>query len=133
MVGPATYRALRDATYQLGARPLAYLVSSPVTGDDVLTLQERLLELGYDAGRANGVFGAQTEAALRNFQRDYGLSVDGICGAGDRARAAPAVPARPRRLAGAAARAGAGAQGRPAAAWQADRHRPGPRRRRTPA
>lgn len=80
VVGPATYRALRDATYQLGARPLAYLVSAPVSGDDVLTLQERLLELGYDAGRPNGVFGAQTEAALRNFQRDYGLNVDGICG-----------------------------------------------------
>lgn len=80
LVGPATYRALRDATYQLGARPLAYLVSAPVSGDDVLTLQERLLELGYDAGRPNGVFGVQTEAALRNFQRDYGLNVDGICG-----------------------------------------------------
>lgn len=80
-VGPATYRALKDATYRLGARPLAYLVSSPVSGDDVMTLQERLLEMGYDAGRANGVFGAQTEAALRNFQRDYGLTVDGICGA----------------------------------------------------
>ncbi|HWM01552.1 MAG TPA: N-acetylmuramoyl-L-alanine amidase [Actinophytocola sp.] len=80
VVGPATYRALRDATYQLGARPLAYLVSAPVSGDDVLTLQDRLLELGYDAGRPNGVFGAQTEAALRNFQRDYGLNVDGICG-----------------------------------------------------
>ena len=72
VVGPATYRALRDATFKLGARPLAYLVSAPVSGDDVLTLQERLLELGYDAGRPNGVFGAQTEAALRNFQRDYG-------------------------------------------------------------
>lgn len=81
VVGPATYRALRDATYQLGARPLAYLVSSPVSGDDVLTLQDRLLELGYDAGRSNGVFGAQTELALRNFQREYGLTVDGICGA----------------------------------------------------
>ncbi|TDV50812.1 N-acetylmuramoyl-L-alanine amidase [Actinophytocola oryzae] len=80
-VGPATYRALKDATYQLGARPLAYLVSSPISGDDVLTLQDRLLELGYDAGRPNGVFGAQTEAALRTFQRDYGMTVDGICGA----------------------------------------------------
>ncbi|GAB3913486.1 N-acetylmuramoyl-L-alanine amidase [Kibdelosporangium lantanae] len=80
IVGPATYQALRDATYRLGGRPLAYLVSAPVSGDDVLTLQQRLLELGYDAGRPNGVFGAQTEAALRNFQRDYGLTVDGMCG-----------------------------------------------------
>jgi N-acetylmuramoyl-L-alanine amidase len=80
LVGPATYRALRDATHQLGGRPLAFMVSAPISGDDVLTLQERLLELGYDAGRSNGLFGAQTEAALRNFQRDYGLTIDGICG-----------------------------------------------------
>jgi N-acetylmuramoyl-L-alanine amidase len=81
VVGPATFRALRDATYRLGARPLAYLVSQPMTGDDVSALQERLLELGYDAGRPDGTFGAQVERALRNFQRDYGLVVDGICGA----------------------------------------------------
>jgi N-acetylmuramoyl-L-alanine amidase len=81
IVGPATYRALRDATYQLGARPLTFLVSAPVSGDDVLQLQVKLLELGYDAGRPNGVFGAQTEHALRSFQRDWGITVDGICGA----------------------------------------------------
>ncbi|MEV0676974.1 N-acetylmuramoyl-L-alanine amidase [Actinosynnema sp. NPDC050436] len=80
IVGPATYRALRDATFRLGDRPLAFLMSQPVTGDDVFALQERLLELGYDAGRANGEFGQQTEQALRNFQRDYGLIVDGMCG-----------------------------------------------------
>ncbi|NUT92541.1 MAG: N-acetylmuramoyl-L-alanine amidase, partial [Saccharothrix sp.] len=80
IVGPATYRALRDATFRLGDRPLAYLMSQPVTGDDVFALQERLLELGYDAGRPNGEFGQQTEQALRSFQRDYGLIVDGMCG-----------------------------------------------------
>ncbi|MFD0205130.1 MULTISPECIES: N-acetylmuramoyl-L-alanine amidase [Saccharothrix] len=80
VVGPATYRALRDATYRLGDRPLAFLMAQPVTGDDVFALQERLLELGYDAGRANGEFGQQTEQALRSFQRDYGLIVDGMCG-----------------------------------------------------
>ncbi|MER5260996.1 N-acetylmuramoyl-L-alanine amidase [Actinosynnema sp. NPDC002837] len=80
VVGPATYRALRDATYRLGDRPLAFLMAQPVTGDDVFALQERLLELGYDAGRANGEFGHQTELALRSFQRDYGLIVDGMCG-----------------------------------------------------
>ncbi|MEU4764123.1 N-acetylmuramoyl-L-alanine amidase [Actinosynnema sp. NPDC023794] len=80
VVGPATYRALRDATYRLGDRPIAFLMAQPVTGDDVFALQERLLELGYDAGRANGEFGQQTELALRSFQRDYGLIVDGMCG-----------------------------------------------------
>ncbi|XVS64472.1 N-acetylmuramoyl-L-alanine amidase [Actinosynnema sp. CA-299493] len=82
LVGPATYRALRDATYRLGDRPIAFLMAQPVTGDDVSALQERLLELGYDAGRANGEFGQQTEQALRSFQRDYGLIVDGVCGPG---------------------------------------------------
>ncbi|HEX3591662.1 MAG TPA: N-acetylmuramoyl-L-alanine amidase [Pseudonocardiaceae bacterium] len=80
VVGTATFRTLRDATYRLGGRPLAYLVSQPITGDDVCALQERLLELGYDAGRPDGLFGPQTEHALRSFQRDYGLVVDGICG-----------------------------------------------------
>jgi N-acetylmuramoyl-L-alanine amidase len=80
VVGSATFRALRDSTYHLGGRPLAYLVSQPMTGDDVFTLQERLLELGYDAGRPDGTFGAQTEQALRSFQREYGMAVDGICG-----------------------------------------------------
>jgi N-acetylmuramoyl-L-alanine amidase len=80
IVGPGTYRALRDSRWTLGDRMLAYLVSSPVTGDDVFALQERLLELGYDAGRPDGIFGPQTEVALRGFQRDYGMTVDGVCG-----------------------------------------------------
>src|SRR5436305_7819563 len=81
VVGPATYRALRGASFHLGSRPLTYLFSSPLHGDDVFALQERLTELGYNAGRPDGAFGAQTEHGLRNFQRDMGLLVDGICGA----------------------------------------------------
>ncbi|RCW47222.1 N-acetylmuramoyl-L-alanine amidase [Halopolyspora algeriensis] len=82
IVGPATYRALTDARWRLGDRSLAFLVSKPVSGDDVFALQERLLELGYDAGRPDGIFGRETEQALRSFQRDYGLNPDGICGPG---------------------------------------------------
>ncbi|GAA4611213.1 N-acetylmuramoyl-L-alanine amidase [Saccharopolyspora hordei] len=80
VVGPATYRALTEARWRLGDRSLAYLVSKPISGDDVFALQERLLELGFDAGRPDGIFGRQTEQALRNFQREYGLNPDGICG-----------------------------------------------------
>ncbi|MCI2423995.1 N-acetylmuramoyl-L-alanine amidase [Saccharopolyspora sp. K220] len=82
VVGPATYRALTDARWRLGDRSLAFLVSKPISGDDVFALQERLLELGYDAGRPDGIFGRETEQALRSFQRDYGLNSDGICGPG---------------------------------------------------
>ncbi|SHK80401.1 N-acetylmuramoyl-L-alanine amidase [Pseudonocardia thermophila] len=80
IVGPATYRALRDAGWKLGDRMLGLMISSPMTGDDVVALQERLLELGYDPGRPAGVFDEQTERALRRFQREYGLVPDGLCG-----------------------------------------------------
>jgi N-acetylmuramoyl-L-alanine amidase len=80
VVGSSTYRALRDARWSLGDRMLCLQASNTMTGDDVFALQERLLELGYDSGRADGVFGRQTEQALRSFQRDYGMAPDGICG-----------------------------------------------------
>ncbi|RKT84401.1 N-acetylmuramoyl-L-alanine amidase [Saccharopolyspora antimicrobica] len=82
VVGPATYRALTEARWRLGDRSLAFLVSKPISGDDVFALQERLLELGFDAGRPDGIFGRETEQALRSFQREYGLNPDGICGPG---------------------------------------------------
>ncbi len=40
----------------------------------------QLLELGYDCGRDDHLFGLVTEQALRTFQGDFGLRVDGICG-----------------------------------------------------
>jgi N-acetylmuramoyl-L-alanine amidase len=49
-------------------------------GDDVATLQRRLNELGFNAGRADGIFGRQTDTALREFQRGVGTTVDGLCG-----------------------------------------------------
>src|SRR5690606_9810545 len=64
----------------LGARILAHEQPEPLFGDDVRQLQERLLELGYDLGRADGIFGRRTAAALANFQREVGLVADGVCG-----------------------------------------------------
>ncbi len=80
IVGPSTYRALREAGWTLGDRMLALLISTPMSGDDVTALQEQLLELGYDAGRPSGVFDEQTERGLRAFQRDYCDTSDGVCG-----------------------------------------------------
>jgi N-acetylmuramoyl-L-alanine amidase len=36
--------------------------------------------LGFDCGRADGIFGTNTLRALSDFQQNYGLTVDGICG-----------------------------------------------------
>ena len=80
IVGPATFQALKGASYHLGSRPLSYTIAAPIQGDDVFTLQERLTELGFDAGRPDGYFGPQTERALKTFQRDMRLTPDGMCG-----------------------------------------------------
>ena len=80
IVGAETYRALDEARWRLGDRVLSYRVSRPYVGDDVAALQRRLLTLGFDPGRCDGIFGPQTETALREFQRNLGLTADGTCG-----------------------------------------------------
>ncbi|MDR0897023.1 MAG: peptidoglycan-binding protein [Oscillospiraceae bacterium] len=55
-------------------------------GDAVTSLQAMLLMLGYDeVGVPDGAFGAHTQAAVKAFQRDRGLTVDGIVGVKTRA------------------------------------------------
>lgn len=51
-------------------------------GDDVKTLQTNLIRAGYSCGKygADGDFGDATEQAVRAFQKDHGLEIDGIAG-----------------------------------------------------
>lgn len=80
IVDPTTYRVLDEARWRLGDRLLYPQPGRPMTGDDVLGLQHRLAELGFDVGRLDGEFGPQTVAALRDYQRNTGLPPDGTCG-----------------------------------------------------
>lgn len=80
VVGPATYRSLKEASYRLGARTLIYQLSAPLYGDDIATLQTRLQDLGFYSERVDGYFGPKTHEGLSSFQREIGLSPDGICG-----------------------------------------------------
>ncbi|MBX3582116.1 MAG: DUF3380 domain-containing protein [Rhizobiaceae bacterium] len=66
-------------------------VRSGSRGEDVRNLQQALSALGYPLGR-DGVFGRQTEEALRAFQRDHGLKVDGIAGPLTRQAMTDAMP-----------------------------------------
>jgi N-acetylmuramoyl-L-alanine amidase len=94
VVGATTYRVLDEARWRLGDRLLSYVVANPQAGDDVLSLQRRLSELGFEVGRVDGVFGPRTGEALREFQRNVGLPADGTCGPGTfkaLARLAPIV------------------------------------------
>ncbi|MDQ1681621.1 MAG: N-acetylmuramoyl-L-alanine amidase [Frankiaceae bacterium] len=80
VVGEQTYRTLDEARWRLGDRLLSYSVVKPFVGDDVAELQQRLLEMGFDPGRCDGILGPRTEAALRDLQRNVGLTSDGTCG-----------------------------------------------------
>lgn len=51
-----------------------------MNGADVTVLQALLVAHGYGMTAVNGVFGDSTEKALRNYQQDHGLAVDGIAG-----------------------------------------------------
>ena len=50
------------------------------TDPAVRDLQEALKALGQNPGPIDGVFGAQTEAAVRAFQQAKGMTVDGVVG-----------------------------------------------------
>ena len=51
--------------------------SGPKTSNMVAATQANLHRLGYEPGPVDGQYGARTEAAIREYQRDQGLPVDG--------------------------------------------------------
>ena len=77
--GAHTWAALIEADFRLGDRML-YLRSPMTRGDDITDLQQRLGSLGFDAGYVDGIFGPDTESAVRNFQANQGLTPDGVVG-----------------------------------------------------
>ncbi|MFA0832575.1 MAG: peptidoglycan-binding protein [Methanobacterium formicicum] len=50
------------------------------TGDKVKELQQWLTDYGYYSGDIDGVFGNDTEKAVKDFQEESGLIVDGVVG-----------------------------------------------------
>ena len=51
-----------------------------MNGSAVQIVNYMLMDTGYLAGGADGIFGSATEDAVKRFQADYGLDVDGIVG-----------------------------------------------------
>ncbi|MFB5194589.1 spore cortex-lytic enzyme [Neobacillus sp. KR4-4] len=56
------------------------VIEKGAVGDDVIELQSRLQYLGFYNGKIDGVFGWSTYWALRNFQYEFGLPIDGLAG-----------------------------------------------------
>ncbi len=50
------------------------------SGEQVRTLQSKLKQWGYYSGSVDGVFGSQTQEAVKYFQRRNGLTADGVVG-----------------------------------------------------
>lgn len=66
---------------ELQNAPITGIFRSGSQGSVVIAIQERLVEIGYlDASQVTGYYGPSTEAAVRSFQADSGLTVDGIVG-----------------------------------------------------
>ncbi len=77
--GRETWSALVEAGWRLGDR-LLYERTPMLRGDDVTDLQVRLGGLGFLDDRVDGILGPRSRRALQDFQRNCGLTVDGICG-----------------------------------------------------
>ncbi|MDE3065043.1 MAG: peptidoglycan-binding protein [Acidobacteriota bacterium] len=76
VVDATTWARLEEAGWRLGQR-LLFASTPHLRGDDVAELQTRLAQLGFNPGRIDGIFGPVTEGALRDFQRNRQLGVDG--------------------------------------------------------
>lgn len=87
IAGPQTFaklETLRHATKDEQADhgfPRTLRLSDPMLrGSDVERLQIKLRDFGFNVGTPDGVFGPRTRDGVRAFQREKGLSVDGIAG-----------------------------------------------------
>lgn len=69
IVGPKTWARLDPPTVKRGS-----------DGETVKLAQQLITDYGYDPGPVDGDFGPRTEKAVKQFQTDYGLTVDGIVG-----------------------------------------------------
>lgn len=50
-------------------------------GDEVLNIQKRLSSWGYYSGKIDGIYGLETENAVKKFQKKHSLTPDGVAGA----------------------------------------------------
>lgn len=74
IVGPITWLNIDEADQN---EPILKKGSH---GNPVRRAQKRLTLGGWDTGGVDGIFGGDTESAVKDFQGDRGLAVDGIVG-----------------------------------------------------
>ena len=82
----ATFELLHAAAYDeidittlMNGNSSSYLKPGD-TGTQVTSLQNLLINRGYLNGAADGIYSSATAAAVKNFQSDNNLRIDGLCG-----------------------------------------------------
>lgn len=86
IVGSKTWEALGSASFtsrgssKQDNKISTSLIKKGSRGSAVTQLQQQLKNKGYLKGAVDGIFGDQTYSAVRSFQKDAGLAVDGIVG-----------------------------------------------------
>lgn len=82
--GPATWQSIIGFAAELDGTSVIFTVREVRFGDQgvyVLLAQELLMSIGLYLGELDQrLFGAGTDAAVREFQREKGIAVDGVCG-----------------------------------------------------
>jgi peptidoglycan hydrolase-like protein with peptidoglycan-binding domain len=68
--------AVRSSALTPGSDPPA--LDRLLTAGDIRVAEARLKDFGFDPGPVDGMFTAQTQAAVRAFQARYGLPVSGL-------------------------------------------------------
>lgn len=80
-VRPNWYEETPEPVQPVLKRELMYKELKPLMqGDDVKDCQVLLIDKGYNPGITDGIFGKKTEIAVKNFQTDNNLTIDGIVG-----------------------------------------------------
>lgn len=74
------YGAHLERTYVEQDALTAAVIRQGSRGETVRTVQRKLKNWGYYKGSVDGVYGAQTKAAVKLFQRKNGLTADGVVG-----------------------------------------------------
>lgn len=90
VAGNLTYSRLFTGTVSTGIASVTKTPVAPVKsyttlnagsrGIVVINIQSKLKALGFLTGKVDGIYGVATKNAVKNFQRKYGLRVDGIAG-----------------------------------------------------
>lgn len=80
LLNMALLTAAVSPVFQENNESVATLSKLGSRGDEVKKIQNKLKQLGYSVGSADGIYGTKTRNAVIKFQKNCGITADGIAG-----------------------------------------------------